>query len=933
MNIAPKPPLARQGQQLASHGRYGDTQLVHMNPYEVQGLAAMSPTGQLTTNPETGQPEAFLPFLAPLLGSALGSAALGGTALGAAGAGALGSGLATWAATGDFEKGLIGGITGFGLGKVFGAAGEAGKAASQADVIAEAGANLGTHATPDLGSAILGGNPVDQAGSLSTIPFSPQQTAYLDVAKGLQNAPTATFGQNLANMGRGFTSGQGLQAIGNAAMSSDALLPMAVGQGTMAQVEAQEGMDKLRKETTARDNQYAQDFKDVLTDSLGMARGSNPNPYMGKYAKGGIVEMYNGGDLESRMAQREYEDSMDYAPINASFGYGLDADNRYFINPKSGTGAERQSFLRGDFKQDAPTDYRHGFEKEFQFFDFVEDRPIERYADLFGAGASDYLAGLLAGNTGDAPTTPTYKLDDVDKETLKTSNFSGIGPGAGQGGDVALAPLVPAGGTSGASGQAPVAGGTAPAGGTVAPAGGSGFIPAGTAGTAAPPSTPPDGGTVDDKRGVPAGMKALQNLGIDLDQDYSREEGESVYDIMQEYKDVDAAKVADYFFEDMYADDPEQSTKNIEGAAQIVADRYQAGEDFGLGKSFGGEGSFDQADVDRVYANLTGDEPVDFATAADYFNVSGDELQGTLDAITSRAAAAEVLGEIPATDGDAVYDAIESGQVTVTDVANHYGFTYEEVRAAQDAITAQRAAAPAAAPAVAAPVIPTAGTIDRQDLMYGDDSIFAGMSPNELRQAGIYPNASGGRLGRKRFNTPLGMVEMANGGIAELPANLPMTAEVPEEMVMMESETVVEDSMADTDFPQLVEMTVEAIKGTIENSDEVINQFIEEYGVEEFRNLREAVLQSIVPEAQTEGMIAGESGGMDDEVMGMIGEDQQVAVSPGEYIVAADVVSGLGDGNSDAGAVVLDDMMQGVRNARSGGQQPKPLNKAAVMPS
>ena len=51
MNIAPKPPLARQGQQLASHGRYGDTQLVHMNPYEVQGLAAMSPTGQLTKNP------------------------------------------------------------------------------------------------------------------------------------------------------------------------------------------------------------------------------------------------------------------------------------------------------------------------------------------------------------------------------------------------------------------------------------------------------------------------------------------------------------------------------------------------------------------------------------------------------------------------------------------------------------------------------------------------------------------------------------------------------------------------------------------------------------------------------------------------------------------------------------------------------------------
>ena len=85
MKLAPKPPLARMGQKLADQGRYGDTMLVHMNPYEVQGLAAMSPTGQLTRNPETGQPEAFLPFLAPLLGKAIGTKLL---------AGKLGAGLA-----------------------------------------------------------------------------------------------------------------------------------------------------------------------------------------------------------------------------------------------------------------------------------------------------------------------------------------------------------------------------------------------------------------------------------------------------------------------------------------------------------------------------------------------------------------------------------------------------------------------------------------------------------------------------------------------------------------------------------------------------------------------------------------------------------------------------------------------------------------------
>ena len=56
---------------LADQGRYGDSMLVHMNPAEVQGLASLSPTGSLTVNPQTGQPEAFLPFLAPMLGSLL----------------------------------------------------------------------------------------------------------------------------------------------------------------------------------------------------------------------------------------------------------------------------------------------------------------------------------------------------------------------------------------------------------------------------------------------------------------------------------------------------------------------------------------------------------------------------------------------------------------------------------------------------------------------------------------------------------------------------------------------------------------------------------------------------------------------------------------------------------------------------------------------
>ena len=72
---------------------------------------------------------------------------------------------------------------------------------------------------------------------------------------------------------------------------------------------------------------------------------------------------------------------------------------------------------------------------------------------------------------------------------------------------------------------------------------------------------------------------------------------------------------------------------------------------------------------------------------------------------------------------------------------------------------------------------------------------------------------------------------------------------------------------------------------------------------------------------------------MDDEVPGMIGENQPVAVAPDEYIVAADVVSGLGDGSSEAGADILDQMMADVRAARTGGRQPAPIDKSAILPA
>ena len=62
----------------------------------------------------------------------------------------------------------------------------------------------------------------------------------------------------------------------------------------------------------------------------------------------------------------------------------------------------------------------------------------------------------------------------------------------------------------------------------------------------------------------------------------------------------------------------------------------------------------------------------------------------------------------------------------------------------------------------------------------------------------------------------------------------------------------------------------------------------------------------------------GATDGMADEIPATIDRTQPAALSDGEFVVPADVVSHLGNGNSDAGAEVLTDMMDKVRMARTG---------------
>ncbi len=64
--------------------------------------------------------------------------------------------------------------------------------------------------------------------------------------------------------------------------------------------------------------------------------------------------------------------------------------------------------------------------------------------------------------------------------------------------------------------------------------------------------------------------------------------------------------------------------------------------------------------------------------------------------------------------------------------------------------------------------------------------------------------------------------------------------------------------------------------------------------------------------------LRGETDGMEDKVPAHIEGRQPAALSHGEFVIPADVVSHLGNGNSDAGAKRLYNMMDRIRKARTG---------------
>jgi hypothetical protein len=86
------------------------------------------------------------------------------------------------------------------------------------------------------------------------------------------------------------------------------------------------------------------------------------------------------------------------------------------------------------------------------------------------------------------------------------------------------------------------------------------------------------------------------------------------------------------------------------------------------------------------------------------------------------------------------------------------------------------------------------------------------------------------------------------------------------------------------------------------------------------------------------GQVPGQGHGMEDNVYMPIVERQEgsqvgtLAVSPDEYVVDAHTMSALGNGSADAGANVMDQVIEGVREKAYGtDKQPNQINGLAAL--
>ena len=452
--------IKQQTQNVANQGRYGDSMLLHVNPAEVKGLAQAMP---ITVNPETGQPEAFLPFLAPILGGMAGSALLTGAGATAAGAGILGTaglssalatgigaGLATYAETGGSgSKALMSMLTGYGGAKAAELAG--GAAASSADIATNTG-NLTTELSANLAQdpnmlaqlpftgPLPQGAPLPELGNLGNMELQKQLAGFQPaLQQSGANAADAFyagadgFRPDLGDSLKQAFSGDGgyPEGFGNlltGATNTSSYLPMSIGVGGRGIMESQDAFE--------RQNQQM-----ILDDEERKRQMYLDNPEIQLYsASGGMTQFNRGGDTDnydSESGKQVYAPVKQQYEVNPNFMAGFAPETMYFrpdtinapaTNTRGGSrptlGADTYTGTKGGYDYegtvDADGNYVAGTAQGVQF---APQTSIDPYAAFTGSAPQ----GLVQSEYNPYPVQP-MSMSPTDN-TEDTSDYGGVGEG------------------------------------------------------------------------------------------------------------------------------------------------------------------------------------------------------------------------------------------------------------------------------------------------------------------------------------------------------------------------------------------------------------------------------------------------------------------------------------------------------------------------
>ena len=980
----------KQAEELAKMGRYGDTMLMHVNPQEVAGLASIMP---ITINPQTGQPEAFVgAILGSLLGGTIFPNLLGAGLVGAAGGAAFGSGLGTYLETGDLEKGIASAVLGYGVGDIMGNISTAGGeemisqgyaqqalnenmnlAAQQAVQQAEVAANVaGSTLDPEL-SARIAETARQQAANQGLTGVQLKDVA-AKTADSLDFAYTnMTPTERMTELGKNLVSSDTVGAV------ADNYLPIALGGGSLAAQNAQDrylqDMDMLRAEREKRKKEMYAKYPEVI---------HSRNPYLRYFsAEGGEVPSYQeGGEVVYGVGNEgQFRPSNTYMP-------GIDPEFNFFPNrviPASAISAaqaaagETQEFTPPPI---LPTTYQPMVLPDYDYDAVPVGSVLGRVQDAYNAGlptTTQLLSpfrnvGLEGAVAGAGRTFTAYGSDVTGANANKVQTGADTyvntdtvyDTGSGQT-NITDSDLTNNPGSTVIDNND----GTSTViyeDGTTTTVANEPYTENVTVTSNTTVTTDADGNTqvVELQPGDPGYVDPNSDEYTESVYGYGSgggPQGQNPYagDSATTMTQVEAnratlreaavaAGVQESYDAAIAAGIP--ASKIVIGTdpsavSNIVKDNPDTEEDESsiiVGPTgYGKQGSLE--DGTFVYTNTNPElgyvadstenlYPGERRVATTGILISPDGTRTQIDDLTTFKNPMDG-SVIELNNGYTVLNVPEVGDIRYSGVGMYaddpsYGGAYERD------------------PAVvhAGNIYKTLSRTEQADKRTAYQQALA-----DALARGDIPSADYEKLKKQTYEDYLAYLEAKEAEEAK-----EKEEEKEEEVEETEEDKEYVKDDKDEDDPlyttgvgiesmqqgmQVPDMSREislqqeireAVLGNHPNPDKVIQAYIEQFGVDAFLQARDSILRQQVPNAQTQGLIMGMGGGMEDNIIGMIGNQQGVAVSPGEYIIPADVVSMLGDGNSNEGSDKLDNMLDRVRTEKTGTtKQAAPLNDKKVM--